>query len=44
LLDKYSILIKDLTKKVGNNYIRVAIRDKEDNEIFIKAVGECFQR
>ena len=36
---KENILIKDLTGKIGNGkqYIRIAIRDKEDNEELIKA-------
>ncbi len=38
LMDKYSILIKDLTTKVGENYIRVAIRNVEDNNKFIEAL------
>ena len=38
LLDKYKILIKDLTKKVGDKYIRVAIRNEEDNNKFIDAL------
>ncbi len=38
LMDKYSILIKDLTTKVGENYIRVAIRNAEDNDKFIAAL------
>jgi len=38
LLDKYGILIKDLTTKVGEKYIRVAIRNTEDNDKFISAL------
>ena len=38
LMDKYSILIKDLTAKVGEKFIRVAIRDAEDNNKFIEAL------
>ncbi|WP_158588903.1 hypothetical protein [Butyrivibrio sp. XB500-5] len=38
LMDKYSILIKDLTTKVGENYIRVAIRNAEDNNKFVEAL------
>lgn len=40
LMDKYSILIKDLTTKVGDKYIRVAIRNEEDNDRFIEALRE----
>lgn len=40
LMDKYSILIKDLTTKVGDKYIRVAIRDEEDNDKLIEALRE----
>ncbi|MBR4669480.1 MAG: aminotransferase class I/II-fold pyridoxal phosphate-dependent enzyme [Butyrivibrio sp.] len=40
LMDKYSILIKDLTTKVGDKYIRVAIRDEEDNDKLIGALRE----
>ena len=39
LLDKYGILIKDLTTKVGEKYIRVAIRNTEDNDKFISALN-----
>lgn len=38
LLDKYGILIKDLTTKVGEKFIRVAIRNTEDNDKFISAL------
>lgn len=40
LMDKYSILIKDLTAKVGDKYIRVAIRDEEDNDRLVEALKE----
>lgn len=40
MLDKYSILIKDLSTKVGEKYIRVAIRMKEDDDRLIKALQE----
>lgn len=35
---KYNILIKDLTDKIGNGkqYIRIAVRDRADNEMFVK--------
>ena len=40
LLDKYGILIKDLTTKVGEYYIRVAIRNEDDNNKLIAAMAE----
>ena len=40
LMDKYSILIKDLTTKVGDKYIRVAIRDEEDNDKLVETLKE----
>ena len=43
LLDKHNILIKDCTNKAGfekKNYVRVAIRNKNDNERLINALLE----
>jgi histidinol-phosphate/aromatic aminotransferase/cobyric acid decarboxylase-like protein len=41
LLIKYNIFIKDLTKKTGGqNYIRIAIRNTEDNDKLVKAMKE----
>lgn len=40
LLAHHNILIKDLSKKVGKEYIRLAVRDTEDNDILIKALKE----
>ena len=41
LLIKYNIFIKDLTNKTNNkNYIRVAIRNFEDNNKLISALKE----
>ncbi len=40
LLERYSILIKDLTDKAGDKYIRVAIRNEEDDNRLIKALQE----
>ncbi len=43
LLKKYNILIKDCGTKsafFGKNYIRIAIRDREDNSYFVKALKE----
>jgi histidinol-phosphate/aromatic aminotransferase/cobyric acid decarboxylase-like protein/choline kinase len=43
LLDKYNVLIKDLADKAGipdNSYIRVAVRDTEDNNKFVSCFKE----
>lgn len=40
LLDKYNILIKDLSKKVGARFVRIAIRNNDDNDRLIKALRE----
>jgi histidinol-phosphate/aromatic aminotransferase/cobyric acid decarboxylase-like protein/choline kinase len=43
LLDKYNIYIKDLSGKIGfenNNYIRISVRDFEDNEYCVKTLQE----
>lgn len=40
LLKKYSILIKDCTKKCNGSYIRLAVRDAKDNDQLIKALKE----
>ena len=42
LLNKYNILIKDCSDKIafgGRNYIRIAIRNKEDNEQLINVLS-----
>lgn len=39
LLQDYNILIKDCTKKCGGNYIRIAIRNKEDNDRLLHALN-----
>jgi histidinol-phosphate/aromatic aminotransferase/cobyric acid decarboxylase-like protein len=39
LLEEYEILIKDCTGKVGfegRNYVRIAVRDKKDNDFLLK--------
>lgn len=41
--DRYGILIKDLTAKVGDKYIRIAIRNKEDNDKLCAALKELQQ-
>ncbi|NCU31933.1 MAG: aminotransferase class I/II-fold pyridoxal phosphate-dependent enzyme, partial [Candidatus Moranbacteria bacterium] len=41
LLEKYNILIKDCSPKLGfdgKNYIRIAIRNRTDNNYLIKAL------
>lgn len=43
MLEKYNIFIKDLTPKISwldKQFIRVAVRDEEDNDIFIKAAKD----
>ena len=39
LLVKHDILVKDLKSKVGGNYLRIAIRNRKDNEILIRALS-----
>ena len=46
LLNRFDILIKDCNNKtglVGKNYIRVAIRNSEDNDTLITALKELEQ-
>ena len=44
LLDGYNIFIKDLTGKIGvpkdREFIRIAVRDRRDNEIFLTALSD----
>lgn len=43
MLNKYNILIKDLSTKTGfdhGNYIRLAVKTDEENEIIVKALKE----
>ncbi len=42
LLERFNILIKDLSKKVGDKYIRVAIRSREDNDRLLMAMKDIF--
>ncbi|MDE5592486.1 MAG: aminotransferase class I/II-fold pyridoxal phosphate-dependent enzyme [Clostridiales bacterium] len=46
LLSRYNLFIKDLTEKVKGRkqYIRVAIRDKADNDKLIAALTQVLQR
>ena len=39
LLKDFNILIKDCTSKCGGNYIRLAVRDLEDNNMLIFALN-----
>ena len=39
LLVKHDILVKDLKSKVGGNYLRIAIRNRKDNEMLIRALS-----
>ena len=38
LLVKHDLLVKDLKNKVGGNYLRIAIRNRKDNEALIRAL------
>lgn len=38
LLKNNNILIKDCSKKCNGNYVRIAVRNTEDNEVLIKAL------
>lgn len=38
MLEKFIILIKDLTSKVGENYIRIAVRNVEDDNMLLDAL------
>ncbi|HJD45237.1 MAG TPA: aminotransferase class I/II-fold pyridoxal phosphate-dependent enzyme [Candidatus Mediterraneibacter norfolkensis] len=41
LIQKYNLFVKDISEKVGGrNYLRVAVRDTEDNDILLKALRE----
>lgn len=47
MLDVHNILIKNLKNKDGffdKNFIRIAVRDTQDNDILIKAMKEFFQK
>ena len=39
LLREYNILIKDCTQKCGGNYIRLAVRDTQDNNRLVNALN-----
>ncbi len=38
LLDKYEMLVKDLSGKVNAPYLRIAVRDRQDNEALVHAL------
>ena len=40
LLFKHHILIKELSSKTGGKYIRLAVRDTEDNDLLVAALRE----
>ncbi len=40
LLKEYNMLIKDLSDKVGRNYIRIAVRSREDNDEMIAVIRQ----
>ena len=40
LLTKKNILVKDLTKKTGGEYLRLAIRLPQENDRLVKAMEE----
>lgn len=45
-LEKHNMLIKDLSSKNffrGRNFIRVAIKNRKENDVFLKAVEEMLQ-
>ena len=43
LLTNYQIIIKDLRKKVGENYIRISVRDEKDNAKLLSAFRKFFE-
>ncbi|MCR5722473.1 MAG: aminotransferase class I/II-fold pyridoxal phosphate-dependent enzyme [Lachnospiraceae bacterium] len=40
LLEKHNILIKNLAAKTGGNYMRIAVRDRHDNDLLLAALKE----
>lgn len=40
LLFKHHILIKELSSKTGGKYVRLAVRDTEDNDVLVAALKE----
>lgn len=43
LVSHHSILIKDLSTKTGGDYVRLAIRNREDNDRLLQALREELQ-
>ncbi len=43
LLVKYDILVKDLSQKTTGNYLRIAVRNRFDNEALVQALGCVLQ-
>lgn len=43
LLVQYEILVKDLSQKTGGNYLRIAIRNRTDNEALVRGLKCEFQ-
>ncbi|MCR5328173.1 MAG: aminotransferase class I/II-fold pyridoxal phosphate-dependent enzyme [Saccharofermentans sp.] len=42
LLNEHDILIKDLSTKLGSDrYVRIAVKDKEDNDKLVEALKSC---
>ena len=47
LLDKYEILIKDLSAKrpfKEHNFVRIAVRNNADNHYLLDALSECISK
>ena len=42
LLQRYHILVKDLTNKIGPAYMRIAIKSRDENDMLINALREIF--
>ena len=40
LLFKHQLLIKDLSSKTGGKYVRIAVRNTEDNDMLVAALKE----
>ena len=40
LLFKHQLLVKDLSSKTGGKYLRIAVRNTEDNDILLEALKE----
>ena len=40
LLFKHQLLVKDLSSKTGGRYLRIAVRNTEDNDLLLAALKE----